>query len=95
MSERGSSAALYRQKSREYIPTTLALSAARFSVTTLQRLPGGLDELEALAEQLPPEDRACTGNWHLLGEARGYAAARTALVTPGRARSGRRLPEAD
>src|SRR5687767_6752446 len=58
MSERGSSAALYRQKSREYIPTTLALSAARFSVTTLQRLPGGLAELEALAEQLPPEDRA-------------------------------------
>src|SRR5688572_2968130 len=54
----GSSAALYRQKSREYIPTTLALSAARFSVTTLQRLPGGLAELEALAEQLPPEDRA-------------------------------------
>ena len=50
-----------------------------FSVTLLQRLPGGLDELEALAEQLPPENRACTGNWHLLGEARGYAAARTAL----------------
>jgi hypothetical protein len=24
----------------------------------LQRLPGGLAELEALAEQLPPEDRA-------------------------------------
>jgi hypothetical protein len=72
-----------------------AVADVPLSVTFLQRLPGGLDELEALAEQLPPEDRACTGNWHLLGEARGYAAARTALVTPGRARSGRRLPEAD
>jgi hypothetical protein len=75
--------------------STVQWAKRAFPISTLQRLPGGLDELEALAEQLPPEDRACTGNWHLLGEARGYAAARTALVTPGRARSGRRLPEAD
>ena len=78
------------------VPERIARApSSGFSIAFLQRLPGGLDELEALAEQLPPEDRACTGNWHLLGEARGYAAARTALVTPGRARSGRRLPEAD
>jgi hypothetical protein len=48
-----------------------AVADVPLSVTFLQRLPGGLDELEALAEQLPPEDRACTGNWHLLGRHAG------------------------
>jgi hypothetical protein len=48
------------------------LSDALFSITKLQRLPGGLVELEALAEPLPLANRGrAAGSRYWLGKERG------------------------
>jgi hypothetical protein len=51
---------------------SMALLPWLFSLTTLQRLPGGLVELEALAEPLPLADRGrAAGSRYWLGKERG------------------------
>jgi hypothetical protein len=51
---------------------SMALLPWLFSLTMLQRLPGGLVELEALAEPLPLADRGrAAGSRYWLGKERG------------------------